>query len=153
MMILLYQFFHSVDVFWNNNQFWTICIKLVLDRTPTMVKFVILAFYSGVEWCFSHYTELSSSKLFSLDNPYQLRTGGLGSKLTWRKPPCTLMAPGACKIHHGCNVLQVPIQIITLGMPKRGSIPPWQIKIVMACLRIILQDESKTGGDSPLALF
>ena len=30
-------------------------------------------------------------------------------------PPCTLMAPGACKIHRGSNALQVPIQIISLG--------------------------------------
>ena len=29
-------------------------------------------------------------------------------------PPCTLMSPGACKIRRGCNVLQVPIQIIPL---------------------------------------
>ena len=37
------------------------------------------------------------------------------------KPPCTLMAPGACKIRRGCNVLQVPIQIIFLGVPKQGK--------------------------------
>ena len=33
-------------------------------------------------------------------------------------PPCMLMAPVACKILRGCNVLQVPIQIIPLGAPK-----------------------------------
>ena len=38
------------------------------------------------------------------------------------KPPCTLMAPGECKIRRGCNVLKVPIQIIRLGVPKRGAI-------------------------------
>ena len=30
------------------------------------------------------------------------------------KPPCTLMAPGVCKIRRECNVLEVPIQIIPL---------------------------------------
>ena len=38
-------------------------------------------------------------------------------------PPCMLMAPGACKIRRGCIVLQVPIQVIPLGVPKRGSHP------------------------------
>ena len=33
------------------------------------------------------------------------------------------MAPGACKIRRECNVLEVPIQIIHLGIPKRGDIP------------------------------
>ena len=37
--------------------------------------------------------------------------------------PCTLMAPGACKIRCECNVLQVPSQIIPLGVPKRGIHP------------------------------
>ena len=37
--------------------------------------------------------------------------------------PSTLMAPGAYKIRHRCNVLQVPIQIIPLGVPKQGSHP------------------------------
>ena len=46
-----------------------------------------------------------------------------GSRLTCRKLPYTLMAPGACKIRRGCNVLQVSIQIILLGAPKRGSSP------------------------------
>ena len=32
--------------------------------------------------------------------------------------PCALMAPGACKIRHGCNVPQVPVQIIPLGVSK-----------------------------------
>ena len=35
-------------------------------------------------------------------------------------PPCMLMAPGACKIRREYNVLQIPIQIIPLGVPKRG---------------------------------
>ena len=30
-------------------------------------------------------------------------------------PPCMTMAPGACKSVRGCNILQVPIQIITSG--------------------------------------
>ena len=38
-------------------------------------------------------------------------------------PPCTLMASGACKIRRGPNVLQIPIQIISLGVPERGSHP------------------------------
>ena len=36
-------------------------------------------------------------------------------------PPCKLMAPDACKIRRGCNVLEVPIQVLPLGVPKRGS--------------------------------
>ena len=32
-------------------------------------------------------------------------------------------SPGACKIRRGCYVLQVPIQIIPLGIPKWGAIP------------------------------
>ena len=39
------------------------------------------------------------------------------------KPPCALMAPGACKIRRECNVLQIPTQIIPLGVLKRGSHP------------------------------
>ena len=38
-------------------------------------------------------------------------------------PPYTLMAPGASKIRHGFNVLQVSIQILHLGVPKWGSHP------------------------------
>ena len=37
---------------------------------------------------------------------------------------CTLMAPGAFKIRRACNVLQVPTQIISLGVPKRGEPSP-----------------------------
>ena len=36
-------------------------------------------------------------------------------------PPCMLMVPGACKISHGCIILQVPIQIMPLEILKRGS--------------------------------
>ena len=36
------------------------------------------------------------------------------------KLPRTLMAPGVCKIRRGCNVLQVPTQIIPLEVPKWG---------------------------------
>ena len=40
--------------------------------------------------------------------------------------PCTLMAPGACKIRRGRNVLQVPIQNYTSGGTKEGvQSPPW----------------------------
>ena len=38
-------------------------------------------------------------------------------------PPCTLMTPGAMKIHLGFSVLKVPIRIILLGVPKRESHP------------------------------
>ena len=62
------------------------------------------------------------------------------------------MALGACKIHFGCNVFQVPIQIIPLGIPKRGS-HPLRIKIAMTYLRIFLQNEYQTVGNSPLALL
>ena len=46
---------------------------------------------------------------------------GPGSRLAQRKPPRMPMAPNACKICCGCNVLQVPIQIIPLGIPKLGN--------------------------------
>ena len=36
---------------------------------------------------------------------------------------CTLTAPGACKIRHGRNILQVPFQIIPLLVAKRNSHP------------------------------
>ena len=36
---------------------------------------------------------------------------------------CTLMPPGACKIRCGCNVLQSVIQIVHLGVSKRGKSP------------------------------
>ena len=35
--------------------------------------------------------------------------------------PCTLIAPGACKIRRGGYVVQVPVQIIPLGVTKRES--------------------------------
>ena len=74
------------------------------------------------------------------------------SRLAWRKLPCTLMAPGACKLRRGYNVLLVPFQIIPLGEPKRGEpFPPGQINIAIACLRIILRNESRIVGNSPLA--
>ena len=57
--------------------------------------------------------------------------------------PCTLVAPGACKIRRGCNILKVPIQIMPLGGIKVGEpSPPGRINIVMASLRIILMDGS-----------
>ena len=46
-----------------------------------------------------------------------------------QRPPCTLMAPGACKIRRGCNVLQVPCQKIPLGVP-------WQSVGLATCQRI-----------------
>ena len=64
---------------------------------------------------------------------------------------CTRMTFGACKILRGCNVLQVPIQIVPLGVPKRGSHSlRGGSKIVMARFRIIIRNESQTVGNSPL---
>ena len=43
-------------------------------------------------------------------------------------PRCTLMAPGASKIRHGCNVLHVSIQVIALWVPNRnGSKLRWLV--------------------------
>ena len=40
-----------------------------------------------------------------------LKPEGPGLRLVAdQRPPCTLKAPGACKIRRGCNVLQVPCQ-------------------------------------------
>ena len=38
-------------------------------------------------------------------------------------PSCTLMAPDAFKNCRGCNVLQVPIQIVPLRAPKQRRYP------------------------------
>ena len=38
-------------------------------------------------------------------------------------PPCTLKASDTCKIHHGCNILHVLIQIIPLGYQSGKAIP------------------------------
>ena len=58
----------------------------------------------------------------STEHPAQDRTararGSLGEA-----SPCALMAPGACKIRCGCIILQVPILITPLGVPKQGSHP------------------------------
>ena len=48
---------------------------------------------------------------------------GPDSRLARQKLLCTLMAPCACKIRRGCNVLQVPNQFILLGVPKLVSHP------------------------------
>ena len=70
------------------------------------------------------------------------------------KPPCMLMTSDAYKICGEGNVLLVPFQITPLGGTKAGEPShPWRIKIVMACLRIILRDESQTVGNNPLALL
>ena len=65
------------------------------------------------------------------------------------------MAPGACKIRRGCNVLRTPMQIIRLGgVPKRGGAScPWRSKIMMACLWIILNDESQIVSNSQMRSF
>ena len=45
------------------------------------------------------------------------RSARIGGSLG-ETPPCTPVASDTCKISRGCNVLQVPLQIIPLGMPK-----------------------------------
>lgn len=52
MTILLYQFTHSIDIFWHNNRIWTTLTEFVLERTPATIKFVKPVFYSAVGWCF-----------------------------------------------------------------------------------------------------
>ena len=63
--------------------------------------------------------------------------------------PNTLMVPGACKIRRGCNILQVPMQIIPLGVLRRWShllrdrsklwrnvsLPAWPWPSLGMCLR------------------
>ena len=74
----------------------------------------------------------------------------------WRLPgktlPLKLMTLSACEIFCGCNVLQV---LIHPNYSSRGTkagelSPPWWMKIAMACVRIILRDESQTVGNSLL---
>ena len=66
-------------------------------------------------------------------------------------PPCTLTAPGVCKICRGCNVLQVTIQNYISGGTDEGEPSrSWRIKIVMAYLRTILRNESQTIDNRPL---
>ena len=48
---------------------------------------------------------------------------GPGSRLVWRNTAIVLIAPGAYKNRRGCNVLQVPIQVMPFGVPKRSSRP------------------------------
>ena len=75
----------------------------------------------------------------------RLRVWGSPSQI----PPCTLMAPGACKIRRGCVVFQVPIQNYSSGASKaEESSFQWRIKIVMSRLRTILGDESQTMNNS-----
>ena len=93
------------------------------------------------------YRDLSGPVSWALDSGPVARILGSTSEIL----PCTLMVPGACKIRRRCNVLQVPIQYYTSGSTKAGKpFPPWRIKIVMACLRTILRDESPTVGNSSL---
>ena len=54
-----------------------------------------------------------------------LRPEGPGSRLVAdRRPPCTLMAPGACKIRRGCNVLHVPCQKYLWGYLSKVMVWP-----------------------------
>ena len=54
-------------------------------------------------------------------------------------PPCTLMVSGACKIHRGCNVLQVPCQLLPLEVP-------WQSDGLATCLRIKIERPIVSGS-------
>ena len=65
--------------------------------------------------------------------------------------PCTLMAPGACKICRGCNVLHVPIQIIFLGISRGGEpSPPWKIKVVVGYVRTGLVPDRRQQSTTQL---
>ena len=65
--------------------------------------------------------------------------------------PFTLMSSGASKILRGCNVLQVPNQIMPLWVPIRES--RCDGSKLMAYLRIILRDESQTISNILLNYF
>ena len=70
-----------------------------------------------------------------------------------KTPPCTLMHQ-ACKIHRECNVLQVPFQILHLGIQhkkQRGAI----LSVADQNCNdmspdMSLRDESKTVSNNPL---
>ena len=66
----------------------------------------------------------------------------------------TLMAPGACvKSVMVAMSFKFHSNYTFGGTEASEPSPPWRIKIVMACLRTILKDESKTVGNSPLCCF
>ena len=73
---------------------------------------------------------------------------GPGSRPTWRKLPCMLMAPGACEIRR-----LFPSKLCLWWYVSGGAIPPWRIKIAIARLRNILRDEYQTVSNNPLALL
>ena len=53
MTILQYRLVHSLNGFRNNNCFWTIFTKFVLERTTTSVEFTIPSINTGPSWSFS----------------------------------------------------------------------------------------------------
>ena len=79
-------------------------------HTLFMIKMLCSLFEAGLRWPSWQSTQLSNWRA-------QIR----GSPV--KTPPCILMAPSTCKNRRGCNVLQIPIQIIPLWLPKRGSHP------------------------------
>ena len=66
-----------------------------------------------------------------------------------KTPPYSLMAPGACTIWVQCPPTSHP-NYTSEGTNAGEPSPPWKIKIVMACLRTILRDESQAIGNSPI---
>ena len=48
------------------------------------------------------------------------------------------------------NNYNTPGHCFVQRLDGRGVIPPWRIKIVMTCLRIIIRNESQTVSNSPL---
>ena len=78
----------------------------------------------------------------------QLWTGGPKFEDRWRNTTMYANATGVCKIRRGCNILQVPVQIITLGVPKKGNYLRRGACFVMACLWIKLRYETQTVSKS-----
>ena len=74
---------------------------------------------------------------------------GPGSRLAWRNT--VMYAIGTCVIQNPSWAQCPPIpNQITVGTTAGEPFPPWRIKIVLACFRIILRDETQTVDNSPL---
>ena len=94
--------------------------------------------------------EYGAAMVPSVEHPAPHRTARVRSS-HGETPPCTLMAPGSCKIRRGCSVFLVPIQNYTPEDTKAWEPShSWRIKIVIACLQTIPRDESQTVGNSSL---
>ena len=53
---------------------------------------------------------------------------------------CTQFAPSACKIHLGCNVLQVPVQIVPLEVQKQITHTIYTYEYPIQLMRKKIQD-------------